>query len=175
MHSVIDACTNGDVRLFGGKGNYEGRVEVCSDGVWGTICHDLWDQKDAVVVCRQLNLTYQGKIKKLSKLNIIVIIVFFFLVVVPFRESYFGPSNHPIVLNRVHCNGDEDNLTECDSVKLIGYCSHSDEVGVACLQSSKFFVHTIDMYVHVHVHVVVNCLLLVYYFLYIKLNAVMVN
>lgn len=56
---------------------------------------------------------------------------------VPFRESYFGPSNHPIVLNRVHCNGDEDNLTECDSVKLTGFCSHSDEVGVACLPNGK--------------------------------------
>ena len=63
---------------------------------------------------------------------------------VPFRESYFGSSNHPIVLNRVHCNGNEDNLTECDSVKLTGYCSHSDEAGVACLSSSK----SIHLYIY---------------------------
>lgn len=47
-------CTTGDVRLTGGSNEYEGTVEYCTNGVWGSVCDDSWDTLQAKIVCQQL-------------------------------------------------------------------------------------------------------------------------
>lgn len=53
-------CTDGKVRLTGGGSSNEGTVEVCADSLWGLVSDAGWDQNDAKVVCKQLNLSYSG-------------------------------------------------------------------------------------------------------------------
>ena len=55
----IDNCEDGEIRLMNGSipSRYEGRVEICFSGVWGTICSNNWDSREAIVVCRQLGIS----------------------------------------------------------------------------------------------------------------------
>ena len=54
-------CEDGQVRLVDGTVNTEGRVEVCFNQRYGTICDDLWDNTDASVVCGQLGFSRESK------------------------------------------------------------------------------------------------------------------
>ena len=61
-HSVcIETCNeNGAVRLVGSDKMTEGRLEICADGHWGTVCNDGFDTNAAMVVCRQLGFPDSG-------------------------------------------------------------------------------------------------------------------
>ena len=46
---------------MGGSSELEGRVEICYDNQWGTVCDDFWGTSDANVVCGQLGYPRFGK------------------------------------------------------------------------------------------------------------------
>ncbi|XP_028411924.1 deleted in malignant brain tumors 1 protein-like isoform X2 [Dendronephthya gigantea] len=93
--------------------NGTGRVEVFHNRLWGTICDDAWDIKDARVVCRQLG--YPDAVRSLG-------------------AGQVPPGFHGnIWLSHVNCTGREQNLTRCS---YTGWgntgCSHSEDAGVEC-------------------------------------------
>ena len=53
-------CNDGDVRLVGGRSDNEGRVEVCLNHAWGTVCDSSWGTEEANVVCHQLGFLDRG-------------------------------------------------------------------------------------------------------------------
>lgn len=49
------------MRLVGGASAYEGRVEVCKDNSYGTVCDDFtWGDAEARIVCGQLGFEEEG-------------------------------------------------------------------------------------------------------------------
>lgn len=54
-------CDDGDLRLIGGSNNTEGRVEVCYNEAWGTICDNGFDNIDASIICGQLGFSRRSE------------------------------------------------------------------------------------------------------------------
>eukprot|EP00731_Ephydatia_muelleri_P009513 Em0005g99a len=117
-----DTCVTGSVRLVGTSssraGGY-GRVEVCYNNTWGTICGDAgWDYDAAKVVCSQLG--FYGS-----------------------PSSYYGYASYgqgsgKILLSGLYCYGYESTLFSCsrgNSVVGVTSCSHSQDASVSCSSS----------------------------------------
>ena len=76
---TYSVCTTGDVRLTGGSNEYEGRVEICTNGAWGSVCDSGWDDTDAYAVCRQLQ--YSGILYYISdKFTYYIQVVWHFMI-----------------------------------------------------------------------------------------------
>ena len=60
--SLSAACRNGDLRLQGSSIQSRGRVEICHNNMWGTICDNSWSSLDARIVCKQLGFSQIGEI-----------------------------------------------------------------------------------------------------------------
>ncbi|XP_066506953.1 lysyl oxidase homolog 2A [Hoplias malabaricus] len=99
------------VRLRGGASVGEGRVEVLKNGVWGSVCDDDWDLKDATVVCRELG--FGSAQEALS-------------------GARMGQGMGPVHMNEVECSGFEKSLTECYFNREAVGCSHEEDAAVRC-------------------------------------------
>ena len=86
------ACSpEGEIRLVGGN-DLAGRVEICYDGRWVSICGDGWNAADAIVTCRQLSYI-SGR---------------------PSHGGYEGTTRNTWIQS-FDCTGQEDMLVNCPS------------------------------------------------------------
>ena len=67
------SCDDWEMRLVGGEIPNEGRLEVCFNNQFGTICDDGWDARDAAVVCGQLGFQREGMLKCFDLFVIIIV------------------------------------------------------------------------------------------------------
>lgn len=126
---------------MGGSTDYQGRVEICINNLWGTICYssswyNYWDINDARVVCR--NLGHQ----ELGIIFSIIIVYYKFNVILMYNTgiavyrtatTLFGQGSGPIFLTNVHCSGSEMSLLECPRTVFVGTaCTHGRDVGLRC-------------------------------------------
>ncbi len=139
---LLLGCKNGEVLLMNGSlpSVREGRVEICYDQVYRTICDDYWDEADANVICKQLNYTGSGNIALMSltssrlRLSHVLFLIDNFAIM---RASMrYGKGNGSILLDDLMCNGDEVSLLlECLHKGIWeNDCAsdHSEDAGVIC-------------------------------------------
>jgi deleted-in-malignant-brain-tumors protein 1 len=122
IDTVMSNCSDGEVRLVGGSTQYEGRVEVCLNNAWGTVCsryHSYWwwqhwYTQESNVVCRQLGHVELGS-------------------VIYTNASQFGQGIGPIFASTFSCSGQESHLLDCSYSQIPhSSCTHNDDVGVKC-------------------------------------------
>ncbi|XP_012675528.2 lysyl oxidase homolog 3A isoform X2 [Clupea harengus] len=114
------------IRLSGGRTRVEGRVEVQTRNgtkTWGLICGDGWTVREAMVVCRQLGLTYASS---------------------GLRETWYWDSSNvtEMVLSGVKCVGDEMTLADCRHDRSVS-CRRAGaqfSAGVICTDTASDLV-----------------------------------
>ena len=106
------------IRLVGGTGPHEGRLEVYYKGKWGTVADTIYfGRRGAEMVCRQLGFPGPA---------------------VATKSSVFGMGSGHIAIRLIDCSEYDKVLEDCVFItENMEVAKHVDDVGVAC--NSKFY------------------------------------
>ena len=66
------------MRLVDGNNILEGRLEVCFNRVWGTVCDSGFNADDAQVICNQLMVPFQGEAIEVVSCTVCVTLILLF-------------------------------------------------------------------------------------------------
>ena len=131
------SCRTGELHLQGSRYPHAGRVEVCVNGTWGTVCDDFWNLADAKVVCRQLGFSTFG-----NSCNLIIVQSSFQHISIgsrAYRGATYGRGRGWIHLDDVRCKGNEQHLIDCRhrNSTYQQLCGHWKDASVVCQPSNS--------------------------------------
>ena len=162
------SCISGSMRLVGpdGPNNVEGRVEYCSNGLWGTVSDDGFDSRDGEVVCRKLGHQHPSKaLKHVQQICKNVFSMHVYIISHPgvhlFNSSHYGEGKGPIVFRALKCDGTEWRLEDCSYSSSYNEF-HSEDIGLHCYERSELVEYKDEFCVKKFDHPFLS-------FLYIKL------
>ena len=117
-----------------------------------------WGDKDAAVVCKQLDYGTAGQYLYSRHYQFLLAQLqcnYSAIPLIPFSDakgingSFFGKPRRPVHLNNVYCTGREARLTDCSAFKLLlkngrNILDHTDVAGVRCHkpQVTSLMIHT---------------------------------
>ena len=108
----LTVCLQGAIRLQGGTDS-SGRVEICNNNVWGTVCNDGWGTSETEVACRQLGRPFENAIT--------------------LNGADVPDGTGQIWLDDVECIGTEISLFNCTAMPIgVHNCRHFEDIGVNC-------------------------------------------
>nr|CAI5867456.1 unnamed protein product [Callosobruchus analis] len=109
---------DGGIKLVGGRGEFEGNIEILHSGSWGAICDDEWDITEAKIICRQLG--YPDEKAQ------------------PTVNSYFGIAKRRFWMDNIYCDGAEEEISTC---RFDGWgqsdCNSEEAAGVICAEPEE--------------------------------------
>ena len=127
---------------MGGATPYAGRLEICHNGQWATVCNNHFTSVSASVICKQLLGENASKLINLA-LSLIctgqsVMLIFFSIVgaVESLYTQHFGQGSSSSILDDLVCTGTESSISQCTYTVVRDFsaagCYHSHDVQMIC-------------------------------------------
>ena len=135
--------THGDVRLIGDKSPGSGVVQICSYGVWRTLCSHYAYFK----YCRQFDQVAQVVCSQLGFNTKCIQPIFLALYIYAscsigvsiFHDGRYHDHILPLVrTGSVTCNGSESNISYCKLSSCSSECNGYDDIGIKCDYSKRY-------------------------------------